>query len=129
MSTLFFGTKTGYRSFLTKGILCEDVVYTILCLRNFVRAIYVCIGGTKDNSCNDCMDANFICRGIILWSCLYTTDTGTEKCKSGGGITAFKSGVVFFCTGRLDCAGRKTVNKGNVGMYIDVCCNYPGTGS
>ena len=99
------------------------------CMRNFVRAIYVCIGDTKDNSCNDCMDANFICRGIILWSCLYTTDTRTEKCKSGGGITAFKSGIVFFCTGRLDCAGRKTVNKGNVGMYIDVCCNYPGTGS
>ena len=99
------------------------------CIQFFVCAIYVCIGDTKDNICNDCMDANFICRGIILWSCLYTTDTGTEKCKSGGGITAFKSGIVFFCTGRLDCAGRKTVNKGNVGMYIDVCCNYPGTGS
>ena len=67
--------------------------------------------------------------GVLSCGVAYTLQTGTEKCKSGGGITAFKSGIVFFCTGRLDCAGRKTVNKGNVGMYIDVCCNYPGTGS
>ena len=68
--------------------------------------------------------------GVLSCGVAYTLQIlGQKNVKSGGGITAFKSGIVFFCTGRLDCAGRKTVNKGNVGMYIDVCCNYPGTGS
>ena len=36
------------------------------------------------------MDAASVCRCIILWCCIYITDTWTEECESGGSIADFK---------------------------------------
>lgn len=73
------------------------------CIQFFVSGILslpfmFVFGDTKTCSCGGCMDAASVCRCIILWCCIYITDTWTEECESGGSIADFKPGILFFST-------------------------------
>ena len=66
---------------------------------------------------------------IILWCCIYITDTWTEECESGGSIADFKPGILFFGTCGLDHTWRTFVIQRIVRVYTDVSSNYTGTAS
>ena len=76
-----------------------------------------------------CPDADFICGSHVLWGGIYITNSRTEACESGDRITAFKYGILFFCTFRLDNIRRNTVSERRNRLCVDVCGNYTCTAS
>ena len=75
------------------------------------------------------LDADFICGSHVLWGGIYITDPRTEACESGDRITAFKYGILFFRTFRLDNIRRNTVSERRNRLCVDVCSNYTCTAS
>ena len=66
---------------------------------------------------------------MFLTGGIYITNPRTEACESGDCITAFKYGILFFCTFRLDNIRRNTVSERRNRLCVDVCGNYTCTAS
>ena len=84
---------------------------------------------TETPQIGNILDADFICGSHVLWGGIYITDPRTEACESGDRITAFKYGILFFRTFRLDNIRRNTVSERRNRLCVDVCGNYTCTAS
>ena len=90
----------------------KNVMYPVLCVWNCITAVYVPDRNAANWKYIRCPDADFICGSHVLWGGIYITNPRTEACESGDCITAFKYGILFFCTFRLDNIRRNTVREG-----------------
>ena len=104
-------------------------MYPVLCVWNCITAVYVPDRNAANWKYIRCPDADFICGSHVLWGGIYITNPRTEACESGDCITAFKYGILFFCTFRLDNIRRNTVSERRNRLCVDVCGNYTCTAS
>ena len=104
-------------------------MYPVLCVWNCITAVYVPDINAANWKYIRCPDADFICGSHVLWGGIYITDPRTEACESGDRITAFKYGILFFRTFRLDNIRRNTVSERRNRLCVDVCSNYTCTAS
>ena len=104
-------------------------MYPVLCVWNCITAVYV---PDRNAAIGNILDARMpiLYAGVMSCGVAYTLQMPrTEACESGDCITAFKYGILFFRTFRLDNIRRNTVSERRNRLCVDVCSNYTCTAS